>query len=88
MEQMDAEVVGLRRGYQELLTRVNDMERNWTQRLDELSRGYVKFQGDPGQGREREISKSKAIMSMKARCLCGRRRLCSYGSDGGLATVY
>ena len=30
----------------------------------------------------------EAIMSMKARCLCGRRRLCSYGSDGGIATVY
>jgi hypothetical protein len=65
MEAVEAEVVNLRRGYQELLNRVNDIERNSAQRLDELSRAYVKIQGAPKQGNQKEISKSKAVMNLK-----------------------
>ena len=64
MEQVEAEVVGLKQGCQELLTRVNDLERSSTHRWDELSRAYTKAQGDPKQGRENEISESKAVMSI------------------------
>ena len=62
---MEAEVVNLRRGYQELLSRVNEMDRNSTQRLDELSRAYVKIQGELRQGYQKEISASKAAISLK-----------------------
>ena len=60
-----AELVNLRRGYQELLTRVNEIERGHAQRLDELSRAYVKMQGDPRRGYHKELSESKAVMGLK-----------------------
>ena len=41
------------------------MNRNSTQRLGELPRAYVKIQGEPRQGYQKEISESKAVMSMK-----------------------
>ena len=65
MEAIEAKYVQLRRGYQELLTRVNHMDRSATQRLGELSRAYVKIQGDPRQGYQKEISESKAAISLK-----------------------
>ena len=42
-----AELVNLRRGYQELLTRANGIERGHAQRLDELSTAYVKSARGP-----------------------------------------
>jgi len=60
-----AELGNLRRGYQELLTRLNEIERGHTQRLDELSRAYIKIQGDPRRGHHKEISESKAVMGLK-----------------------
>ena len=52
-------MANFRYGYQELLTRMNEVERNSNQRLDELSRAYVKMQGDPKRGRTKEISEAK-----------------------------
>ena len=57
--------MNLRRGYQELLTRANDIERGHAQRLDELSRAYVKMQGDPGHGYHKDILESKAVMGLE-----------------------
>ena len=59
------ELVNFRRGYQELLTRAHDIELGHAQRLDELSRAYVKMQGDPKRGYHKEISESKAVMGLK-----------------------
>ena len=54
--EMAAELGNLRRGYQELLTRVNEIERGHAQRLDELSRAYIRIQGDPRRGHHKDIS--------------------------------
>ena len=62
---MEAELPNLRQGCQELLTRMNEVERNSTQRRDELSRAYVKMQGDPKRGHTKDISESKAAMTLK-----------------------
>ena len=60
-----AELVNLRRGYQELLTRAHETDRGHAQRLDELSRAYLKMQGDPKRGYHKEISESKAVTGLK-----------------------
>ena len=41
------------------------MDRNSIQRLDELSRAYVKSQGEPRQRYQKENSESKAVMSLQ-----------------------
>ena len=60
-----AELANLRRGYQELLTRINGIGRGHAQRPDELSSAYGKMQGGPRRGYHKEISESKAVMGLK-----------------------